>query len=56
LKPGPIDLTAVSIWGGVHGLVMLLLEGQISHALLDEYDLKQIILYTLNQFTLTNLA
>lgn len=55
LRPGAPELTAVSVWGAVHGLVMLVLEGQVSHTVLDEYDLKEMLLYSLNQLSLTPL-
>lgn len=55
LRPGAPELTAVSVWGAVHGLVMLVLEGQVSHTVLDEYDLKDMLLYSLNQLSLTPL-
>ncbi|MBG0788331.1 MAG: TetR/AcrR family transcriptional regulator, partial [Anaerolineaceae bacterium] len=41
LRQGPSDLTAVSIWSAVHGLVMLYLEGQISHTQLDRFSLRE---------------
>jgi AcrR family transcriptional regulator len=51
LKPGPPELTAVSVWGAVHGLAMLVLEGQVSHTVLERYSLREILLDTLNQMT-----
>jgi len=56
LRPGSPDLTAVSVWGAVHGLVMLVLEGQVSHNVLDRYELKDMLLYTLDQISLTPLT
>lgn len=55
LRPGPADLTAVSIWSTVHGLVMLLLEGQISHTVLDNHDLRDMLIHVLNQITADDL-
>jgi AcrR family transcriptional regulator len=55
LKAGPADLVAVSVWGVVHGLIMLVLEGQISHMVFDQYSLREVLLYALNQITLTKL-
>ena len=55
LRPGPTDLTAVSVWSAVHGLVMLYLDGQISHTLLDRFSLKEMLIYTLNQAALTEI-
>jgi len=51
IRPGPTDLLAVNIWGAIHGLATLLLEGQISHTVLDNYSLRQIIISTLNLIT-----
>jgi len=56
LKTGPADLVAVSVWSAVHGFVSLLLEGQISHAVLDQFDLKEMLLFALNQLTLVELS
>ena len=56
LRQAPADLLAVAIWGQVHGLVSLFLEKQISHTVLDEYDLDDILLFMLNQFSLVELT
>ncbi|MBN1231320.1 MAG: TetR/AcrR family transcriptional regulator [Anaerolineales bacterium] len=56
LKEGPPSLSAVSLWASVHGLVMLILEGQISHTVLDQNSLKEILLYTLQQVAQTELS
>ena len=56
LKPGPSELTAVNVWAAVHGLVTLALEGQVSHTVLDQYSLKEMLLFTLSQIALVNLA
>ena len=53
LKPGPATLTSISVWGAVHGLIMLVLEGQVSHAVLDQFNLQEMLLHTLNQMTTT---
>jgi AcrR family transcriptional regulator len=55
LKPGPPELAATSLWGTVHGLVMLLLEGQISHTLLSRYGPREMLLYSMKQMTLVPL-
>ena len=52
LKAGIANLTAVSVWATVHGLAMLLLEGQISSAVLEQNSLREILLHSLNQITL----
>jgi AcrR family transcriptional regulator len=51
LNEGPPDLVAVGVWGLVHGFVSLILEGQISHTLLERYSLKEMLILTLNQIT-----
>ncbi len=49
LRAGPADLVAVSVWGLVHGFTLLILEGQVSHALLDRYSLKEMLVFALSQ-------
>jgi AcrR family transcriptional regulator len=44
------ELMAVSIWGAVHGLCALLLEGQVSHTVLERAGPRQILEHTLGQF------
>ena len=56
LKTGPAELTAVSVWGAVHGLIMLVLEGQVSHTVLEQYGLREMLLHTLSQMTKTPLS
>ena len=56
LREGPQDMLALSIWSLVHGFTMLLLEQQISHELLDQYSLRDLLRQTLNQVTARNLA
>jgi AcrR family transcriptional regulator len=52
IRPGPTDLLAVNIWGTIHGFATLLLEGQISHTVLDHYSLRQMIISMLNLLTI----
>ena len=56
LRAGPSDLMAVSVWSAVHGLVMLYLEGQIPHSLLDRFSLKELLVHTLNQAALMQIT
>ena len=44
LKGGDSELIALSVWGTVHGFVSLLLEGQISHSVLEKAPLKEILI------------
>jgi hypothetical protein len=40
----------VSIWSAVHGLACLLLEGQISHTVLERFTPYQMLEHILNQY------
>ena len=56
LRPGLLELTAISVWGAVHGLVMLVLEGQVSHSVLDQYSVRELLLFSLDHITLVPLT
>lgn len=49
LRSAPPELMAVSVWGQVHGVIALVLEGQISHTVLDRFTLHDIVLFGINQ-------
>lgn len=49
LDAGPSDAMAVSVWSLVHGLVLLLLNDQISHTLLDRMSARELLVFSLNQ-------
>jgi AcrR family transcriptional regulator len=49
LAPGPEDLVAVRLWSLVHGFILLLLEGQISHTLLDRMSIRELLFFMLNE-------
>jgi AcrR family transcriptional regulator len=49
LRSGPSDLVALSAWGIIHGFVMLLLEGQISHTVLEQMSLRDLVEFQLEQ-------
>lgn len=49
LPKGSTDLMAVSVWGQVHGILSLALEGQISHTVLDKYDIQSIVIFSVEQ-------
>jgi AcrR family transcriptional regulator len=55
LRPGPVDVLALSVWSLVHGFVALLLERQISRSILERQTLKELVYQTLNQITLVEL-
>jgi AcrR family transcriptional regulator len=48
LKSGPSDLMAVSVWASVHGMITLILEGQISRTVLKKHNIDNILINTLN--------
>src|SRR5512147_1426353 len=54
LPSAPPELMAVSVWGQVHGVVSLVLEGQISHTVLDRFSLRDIVLFGIEQKPQTN--
>jgi hypothetical protein len=49
LQEGLGEVTAVTSWSAVHGLIALLLEGQILRAVLEQFSLCQMLIFTLNQ-------
>ena len=49
LRSGSSDLVALSAWGIVHGFVMLLLDGQISHTVLQQASLRELVNFQLEQ-------
>jgi AcrR family transcriptional regulator len=55
LRSGPVDMLAVSVWSIVHGFASLLIEGQISHTVLDRMTVRELLISTLNQITLVPL-
>jgi AcrR family transcriptional regulator len=53
LRSDPPELIAVSIWGQVYGVILLSLEGQISHTVLDRFALREIVLFGVEQMSLS---
>lgn len=51
LRPGPADLMAVGVWSTVHGLASLLIEGQISHTVVERQSLREMTIFLLEQLT-----
>jgi AcrR family transcriptional regulator len=49
LRSTPPEIMAVAVWGQVHGIISLMLEGQISHTVLDRFDIREIVLFALDQ-------
>ena len=55
LAPGPVDMIAISLWSLVHGFVLLLLEGQISHTLLERISVRRLLIFLLQGVTKSEL-
>ena len=55
LAPSPPDTMAVGVWSVVHGFASLLIEGQISHLVLERTTVEKLLLFVLNQITLREL-
>lgn len=53
LGAGSPEVLAVSVWGQVHGIVSLALEGQISHTVLDRHTIQDIVSFALKQMLLS---
>jgi AcrR family transcriptional regulator len=51
LVPGDPDLTAIGVWGLVHGFVSLVLEGQVSHKVAGRYSTREMLIACLGQVT-----
>ena len=51
LKPTAPEMAAVAMWGQIHGIISLFLEGQVSRQVLDRFNLRDIVLFALDQST-----
>lgn len=49
IKSGEADVLAVIIWGQVHGIIALAIEGQISHTVLEKKSLAEIVTQAIEQ-------
>ena len=49
LPTAPANLMAVSVWGQVHGILSLALEGQVSHMVLDKHTIQEVVSFSLEQ-------
>jgi AcrR family transcriptional regulator len=49
IKSGEADVLAVIIWGQVHGIIALAIEGQISHTVLEKKSLQEIVKQAVEQ-------
>lgn len=53
LRPSQPEVMAVSVWGQVHGIVSLALEGQISHTVLDQHSVGELVSLAIEHFTIS---
>ena len=56
LRSGSSEIMAVSVWGQVHGIISLVLEGQVSHVVLDRFTVHDILLFALDQILIDGTA
>lgn len=52
LPAASADLLAVTIWGQIHGIVSLALEGQVSHTVLERYNVWDVVSFAIEQMLL----
>lgn len=43
------EMMAVAVWGQVHGIIALALEGQISHSVLDHHTIDEVVAFAIEQ-------
>jgi AcrR family transcriptional regulator len=55
LQAGDPDLVTVGVWSLVHGFISLILEGQVSHAVLERFTRREMLISALNQITLVEI-
>jgi AcrR family transcriptional regulator len=51
LQSGPSELVALSAWSMIHGFIMLLLEGQISHTILGQKSPRELVEFQMGQIS-----
>jgi AcrR family transcriptional regulator len=49
LRPAPPEMIAVAVWGQLHGIISLILEGQVSHVVLDRFSIREIVFFAIDQ-------
>jgi AcrR family transcriptional regulator len=49
LRSTSAEIMAVAVWGQIHGIISLMLEGQISHTVLDHFDIREIVRFAIEQ-------
>ena len=54
LHPAPVGAMAVSVWSAVHGFTSLFIDGQSMHERLKIAPVDQLLIFTLNQFSIAD--
>lgn len=49
LHSASAEMMAVAVWGQVHGIISLALEGQISHSVLDHHAIEDVVAFAIEQ-------
>lgn len=49
LHSAPPEIMAVAVWGQLHGIISLVLEGQVSHTVLDRFSVREIVSFAIDQ-------
>ncbi len=49
LRAAPPEMMAVAVWGQLHGIVSLALEGQVSHSVLDGHSVQDVVCFAIEQ-------
>jgi AcrR family transcriptional regulator len=49
LHSTPPEMMAVAVWGQLHGIVSLALEGQIPHTALDDHEIQDVVAFAVEQ-------
>ncbi|MBI2759189.1 MAG: TetR/AcrR family transcriptional regulator [Chloroflexi bacterium] len=52
LRPAPPEIMALTVWGQLHGIISLILEGNVSHVILDRFSIREMMLFAMNQMVL----
>jgi len=53
LRASPSDMTAVTIWGQIHGVIALGMEGQISRTVLEHRSVQDIVAFAIEQLIIS---
>jgi AcrR family transcriptional regulator len=49
LRPVPTEILAIAVWGQLHGIISLIMEGQVSHVVLDRFSIREIVFFAMDQ-------